>query len=101
MVENRRIYEYPYQRVYSAALSAAERCGFRIDEEDEDEGIIQASAGMSLWSWGEYITIEISRVTTGIEVTLSSNAKIQVFDWDKSKDNVNAFFQMLGRHLEE
>jgi len=101
MVETRKIYGDSYQRVYSAALSAARQCGFQIDTEDANGGMIKASAGTSLWSWGEAVNIKISSVSSGVEVTLSSSAKAQLFDWGKSEENVNTFFQTLERYLEE
>ena len=101
MVETRRIYGYSCQRVYSATLLAARQCGFRIATENAKEGIIEASTGTSLWSWGETVNIKVSSVSSGVEVTISSSAKAQLFDWGKSKENVNCFFQTLERYLEE
>lgn len=95
-----KIFEYTYQRVYDAALLAAMKCDFQIDAENANEGMIEASTKASLWSWGEGVNINISPVSNGVKVTISSDAPGQFFDWGKNMENVNGFFRRLERCLE-
>ena len=94
------IFECTYQRVYDAARLAAMQCDFQIDTENANEGMIKASTKASLLSWGEDININISSVSNGVEVIMSSDAPGQFFDWGKNMENVNCFFEKLESCLE-
>jgi hypothetical protein len=57
---------------------------------------ISASVGVSFWSWGENITIEI-HPDGPMSVTSSCTLPTQCFDWGKNKKNVNKFITELRK----
>ena len=48
----------------------------------------------SFWSWGEEMTIFINN-NQGCSVTITSNAKYQLTDWGKSKENIDKIFSLI------
>jgi len=94
------IYEKEYKRVFEEAKNTLSDCNFSIKESNIDSGTIKANVKMSIWSWGENIEIFISKTSVGTKVTFSSSAKAQLFDWGKSKRNINNFFEKLSKRLE-
>ncbi|QJW97770.1 hypothetical protein [Frigoriglobus tundricola] len=63
---------------------------------DESDDTIRASTGISLWSWGERVTV---RFRTGKTLIITSRCAIptQCFDWGKNRSNVNAFLNRLEK----
>ena len=94
------IYEKEYKRVFEEEKNTLSDCNFSIKESNIDSGTIKANVKMSIWSWGENIEILISKTSVGTKVTFSSSAKAQLFDWGKSKRNINNFFEKLSKRLE-
>ncbi|MFQ5541669.1 MAG: hypothetical protein ACE5E2_02475 [Candidatus Binatia bacterium] len=67
----KKMYNHPYEDVYQATLSAAEKQELKILEENKDEGLILLSHGVTLWSWGERIAVflaEDSDSSTEVEI---------------------------------
>ena len=94
-MSNNRTYRKPYDVVFSAALNAAKICNLTINSKGSKSGIIRASAGASILSWGEDINIVVSRNGKNTQVFVSSGAKAQLIDWGKSKKNIDDFFSAL------
>ena len=93
-------YRHSSKTVYDAALDALKDCNFNIDSKDIDKGIIEASTGLSLRSWGEDVQIIISKTDETIQLIATSNSKAQVIDWGKNEENIRSFFNSMGRYLE-
>lgn len=52
-----RVYQYAYDRVYNATLSAAKAKELEVLENDKPNGRLVLSHGVTLWSWGERIAV--------------------------------------------
>ena len=66
-----RIYQYPYDNVFSAALAAAKSKELDIVEADKQNGQIILSHGVTMLSWGERIAIFIKSLspnTTEVQI---------------------------------
>jgi len=98
-VEKTEVYNIEYKKVFEEAINALSECKFSVKESDNKTGIIKASTKMSVWSWGENIKILIEKTSVGTKVSVISEAKAQLFDWGKSKRNINNFFEVLNRKL--
>jgi hypothetical protein len=84
-----------FPHVFRESRNAVEELGWSIEEEDEGKGIIRASTGLSIFSWGEDVVIEVIRRRRGVLVRVTSDTKAQLFDWGKSRSNVSRFLDEL------
>ena len=66
--------------------------GYKIKEITPNTIIMNTSS--SFWSWGEEMTIFINN-NQGCSVTITSNAKYQLTDWGKSKENIDKIFSLI------
>ncbi len=84
-----------FSLVFHESRNAVEELGWSIEEEDEGRGIIHASTGLSILSWGEDVVIEVKRRNQGVLVRVTSDTKAQLFDWGKSRSNISRFLEEL------
>ena len=97
---NNFVYEADYEKVFEAVKKALKDCKFSTKEINKKTGEIQASAGISLLSWGENINISISEINKNkTKVSVYSGAKAQLVDWGKSEKNIHLFFSALDRRI--
>ncbi len=76
-----------------AIIQAIQRLHWKVKQ--DHPGVIIASCGISLLSWGERITIQILPAGIHSEVRVVSELKAQLFDWGKNDRNERDFHQML------
>ena len=72
--------------------------GYKIKEINQNTIIMNTSS--SFWSWGEEMTIFINN-DQGCSVTITSNAKYQLTDWGKSKENIDKVFSLIDNMVGE
>jgi hypothetical protein len=67
---------------------------------DEDEDLWLGSTGLTLWSYGETVTIERH---AGGRITMRSECKLvtHCFDFGRNKRNVEEFFYRLRKCVED
>ena len=92
-------YELEYEKIFEEAKKALSDSGFIIVHTDEDSGVHKAYTGASFSSYGEDITITVSRTAGGTDVNAHSRARAVIFDWGKSGRNVNRFFAALNERV--
>lgn len=92
-------YKRGYEKVFEEAKNALSDCEFIISKVDETSGTIKAYSGASFRSYGENITITISKTAEGTKVEAYSKARAALFDWGKSGENVNRFLTVLHERL--
>lgn len=88
--------------VWNAALTALRdsRCGLR--NVDSVAHTATAEFGLTLWSWGENIVLEVGQNgASGARVTLKSTSKLRttLFDWGKNKRNLRKILSYLHASL--
>ena len=93
-----RTYARPRRHLEEAVHVSLERLGY--DERQDDNGDIVAVARPSLDSWGEDIVMEIAERGSTTSVRYSSQAGWQLFDWGKSRRNVEALAADVERRLD-
>ena len=91
------IYARPRRHIEEAIHVALEELGY--DERRDEDGDILAMAAMSWDSWGEEILIEIEEADDGTWVRYESVAGGQLFDWGKSRRNVQQLSEQVERRL--
>ena len=89
------IYPYPYKIMFNTVIEALIESGFKILVIDEFYGIIRAKTKISFKSWGEVIVANLVRTPHGIQIVITSHAH-QLYDWGKSKENIDKFFNILN-----
>ena len=91
-----KVYPHPFDEIFEACIQAIIKCGFTVDTEDRDRGIIVVSTHLTIFSWGEKIVIRTDRISddrTKVEVESAPTA--QLFDWGKSNENENRIIGYL------
>jgi hypothetical protein len=61
--------------------------------------LIKASKGLSVWSWGQDITIIVSQKDGGSQVYVQSREKHQLVGYLKDQENVNKIIAGLDARL--
>ncbi len=74
--------------------------GMKVKGADPASGQIDASAGLSIWSWGERIRIGVTDAAGGSVVSISSGNKAQLVSWGKNKRNIAEIEAALHRRLD-
>lgn len=80
-----------------AILEAMKKAGFRKVGSDENESVFFAQTKWSLWSFSEYIKVEVKRLENGLELQFLSVCALpsQMMAWGKNKRNFRRFKQAL------
>jgi hypothetical protein len=80
--------------VFKEVLAALNILGFKVENSDEPNGLIEAHKGVSFRSWGESIRISIAASNGRSRVNVESRA-YQAVDWGKNRDNVRQIMTEL------
>lgn len=96
-------FPFPYDDVFDGAVAVMPRIGFSLKSQDRVIGRITASTGMSLFSWGENLTVVIeklddTRTVIGIESSLKVG--INMAGAHRHAKNFNKLVEALSAHLQ-
>lgn len=92
--------EYPvsYGTLLDYTIHILNENEYLIKQKDCSNGIIEASLGVSITSWGENIQIKIIKLSDRVtSITISSNAKAQIFTWGKNDENERLIIESLNK----
>jgi hypothetical protein len=84
-------YARPYDETFQASLESIKRLGWKLVSQNKETGEIEAKTGTSLRSWGEDISIQLVRETTGTAISVASGSSFQLFGWGKNEENEKIF----------
>src|SRR5438552_3914407 len=71
-------FPYTYEQVFTGLLKVLPQNGFKMKSQDKNIGRIECSAGVSLFSWGENISISIEEIDPySTRVEIHSGLKVQ------------------------
>jgi len=90
---------------YDASFAAAVEClpsvSMSVRSADPQNGVIVASTGMSLTSWGEDVTIRLQAAEDGSTTNLwmESKMKFGLVNWGKHEKNFNAVANAIQARL--
>lgn len=65
VAETRHSFPFAYDRVYDGLLLVLSPAGFKVKLEDRGTGRVTASAGVSAFSWGENLVLQVQRRDDG------------------------------------
>lgn len=92
------IYKANYDEVYIKGVEAISNKGWTIEFTDRETGIINARTGVSLSTWGDVVSIRISRQANGeVQVNASSRTERQALDWGKNTRNIKEYLVELDK----
>ena len=100
--------EFPFSKdkVFDAMCLAIPTIkGMKIENADKLQGRILVKAGVSLWSWGENIPIQLSELSdTKTKVQITSSPKTGIlfggaFDMGKNRKNIEQILSSTSRIL--
>ena len=96
-----RDYTASKQVVFKQTVAALSALGFRIKNNNEASGLIEAEKDISVRSWGEKIKITVTSSTAGSQVNVESKAAylLQAVDWGKNKENVQRILTDLDSRV--
>jgi hypothetical protein len=100
--------EFPFKKdiVFEAVCKAIPKIdGMKLDNSDKLSGRINVKAGVTLWSWGENIPIQLTSISaTKTKVQVTSAPKTGVlfggaFDMGKNRKNIERIFAETSKIL--
>jgi hypothetical protein len=91
----------PYQEAFEATLQALPTVSMSIRAADPQQGVITASTGVSLTSWGEDLTIRLGAAEDGqgTELWMESKMKFGLVNWGKHQKNFQAVANAVQARL--
>ena len=99
--EPQRVYAKEYDEVFSEAVNVVSLLSWELTHTEKDAGIIQAETPMSLFTYGDEVTIRLEQQENGrVRVDMSSSTD-QAVDWGKNEKNIQEFYAKLGELLGE
>lgn len=95
--DSEREYYYSKHLVFTTMVEAISNAkGLKLGVFEEATGVIRASTGVSIYSWGEFVTINITEVTpNSCRVKVQSAVKAQLVSWGKNDVNCALVFRIL------
>ena len=77
VAETKQAFPFPYDRVFDGLVKVMGPSGFEVKTQDRMIGRITASSGMSAFSWGEDLAIQVQRrEELSTEISIQSNLKL-------------------------
>lgn len=96
-----RIYEASIDEVYVATRSALESLEWKVKSEDQATYTIQANVPMSMWTWGDKLTVvHTLEESGGVRVNVQSKTGLQIVDYGKNKRNIRALYAAIDAALD-
>lgn len=86
------------QEVWPKLMSAVSAIGGNVTRHDPAVGVIEANVSVSLFSWGEKLSISVTPKDGGSSVSVESKSRLPVvlLDWGKNKRNVTKLLEQLN-----
>jgi hypothetical protein len=100
VVASTQTYNIPPLQLWPFLVAATEAAGWKIRSQDPKIGVLTASTGMSIRSWGEKVSVRVYLQPDGLSaVTVESKARAQLYTWGKTQENLDKFFATLNKSI--
>ena len=96
-------FPFPYDAVFDGLVSVIPQAGFKLKSKDKVIGRITASAGASLFSWGENLAIIVERIddrTTVVGIESSLKIGFNLAGAHRHAKNFDKLIAVLSTHLQ-
>ena len=81
----------------AAARQVISQYGWKVSFMDSNS--IKASTGISIWGWGETITIQTNGTGNTTYLNIQSKSAWALVDFGKNQENINKFLMKLSKFL--
>ncbi|MDR0917290.1 MAG: hypothetical protein LBN02_08935 [Oscillospiraceae bacterium] len=108
-ISERLVLNYDIERVFSATIQAVgETKGFALSDSNEVLHRIIVKTKASLFSWGEKMTVQLSKTEEGTELSISSELKTSIGSQGigtqetigkKNKKNIDKLLDAISRYV--
>jgi len=86
--------------VFDAVPRVLAKLHWNVERIDRPLGRFKVKIGMSLWTWGQTMFIDVSKIDDkSTRVHIYSEASGQIFDWGKNRRDIDSFFHELKTTL--
>ena len=95
-------FPYGYDQVFDSVIAMIPQIEFSLKSQDRTIGRVTASTGMSLFSWGENLTIVVEKVdstTTSVGIESALKLGINVGGAHRHSKNFNKLIEAISEHL--
>ena len=96
-------FPFPYDAVFDGLVFVIPQAGFRLKSQDKVIGRITASAGASLFSWGENLAIVVERIddrTTVVGIESGLKVGVNLAGVHRHAKNFDKLIAVLSTHLQ-
>ena len=98
--ERSRTFAATSDATFAAVLRAVEAVGMKLAEADDTTGVVTATTGMTIWSWGERVEVRVAPAgPTSTNVTVSIALKFQLFGWGQQQRVADGLLDEIGRQV--
>jgi len=87
-----------YDLAFLKCVQAVNYNGFTMKQQNQSMGYLEATSGMSIWSWGEKILIylkELEGHKTYVHIYCDSALKTTVTSWGRNNQNIDKILTIL------
>ena len=93
-------FNQPVERVYEAALAAAQSMGWEVTAQSKEQGEIRAVATTPVFRFKDDVTLSVSRDAGGAKVDMRSHSRIGRGDLGANARRIREFQAELARRLQ-
>ena len=95
-------FPFPYDEVFDGICYVIPALGFKLKSSDKVLGRISASTGITLFSYGENLTITVEKFDEGTLVGMESVLKfgLNFAGGHRHQENFNELIEALSKHLQ-
>ena len=95
-------FPFPYDEVFDGLCVVIPKSGFKLKSADKVIGRISASTGISLFSYGENLTIIVEKLDSETIVGIESTLKVGLnfAGGHRHQENFNKIIESLSKHLQ-
>jgi hypothetical protein len=98
--ESSRTYDASRDATYAALERAVSRVGMKVEQTDPQRGVVAATTGVTIWSWGERVEASVAAVgTEAAVVTVTVGLKFQLFGWGQQQRVADGLLDEIQREL--
>ena len=93
---------FPYDDVFDGICEVIPKLGFKLKSSDKVIGHVSASTEISLFSFGENLTITVEKLDEGTLVGIESALKVgfNLTGTHRHSKNFNKLIESLSKHLQ-
>jgi hypothetical protein len=91
---------HPVNKVVDATLRTLTQLQYKIDSVDRQNGIINFKTGMSIWSWGQELSILVTEIgANDSKVDFGNRLRLGAVDWGEASRLRTKLIGLIDQNL--